>query len=68
MTNRKPQPYWAFLYNDFIRQTELSKMKARLGSLESALSERLQELDGTITEYHVEKIAIKEAEATSSQN
>jgi len=43
-------------------------MKARLGSLESALSERLQELDGTITEYHAEKIAIKEAEATSSQN
>ena len=36
-------------------------MKARLGSLESALSERLQELDGTITEYHAEKIAIKEA-------
>ena len=42
MAERKP--YWAFLYNDFISQTELHKLEARLGPLEVALVKRSREL------------------------
>ncbi len=47
MVNRTEQPYWAFLYNDFILQTQPTRLQARLGPLEDAIVERLQHLDGT---------------------
>jgi hypothetical protein len=38
------RPYWAFLFDDFINQTEITKLKARLEPLEFAIYERAQEL------------------------
>ena len=57
MVNRTELPYWAFLYNDFILQTQPTKLQARLGPLEDAIVERLQHLDGTANS-HAEKLAI----------
>ena len=59
-TARTRQPYWVFLYNDFVLETEPIKLHARLGSLEGAIVERLQELDGSVTDSHAERLAIKE--------
>jgi hypothetical protein len=41
------EPYWAFLFADFVMQTEPSKLKARLETLEAAIYERMQELTNT---------------------
>jgi hypothetical protein len=41
------RPYWAFLFDDFINQTEITKLKARLEPLEVAIYERTQELSST---------------------
>ena len=60
MVNRTEQRYWAFLYNDFILQTQPTKLQARLGPLEDSIVERLQHLDGTANS-HAEKLAIQEA-------
>ena len=60
MANRTQRPYWAFVYNDFILQTQPTKLQARLGPLEDAILERLRELAGAPDSY-AEKIAIKEA-------
>ena len=60
-TTRTRQPYWVFLYNAFVLETDPIKLHARLGSLEDAIVERLQELDGSITDSHAERLAIKEA-------
>jgi hypothetical protein len=60
-TARTRQPYWVFLYNDFVLETDPLKLNARLGSLEGAIVERLQELDGSITDSHAERVGIKEA-------
>ena len=60
MVNRTEQPYWAFLYNDFILQTQPTRLQARLGPLEDAIVERLRHLDGTANS-HAEKLAIQEA-------
>ncbi len=54
------QPQWAFLYNDFILQTEATAFRVRLEPLEAAIVERLQHLDG-IANSHAEKLAIQEA-------
>ena len=51
MVNRTEQPYWAFLYNDFILQTQPTKLQARLGPLEDAIVERLQHLDRTANSH-----------------
>jgi len=59
-TIRTRQPYWVFLYNDFVLEADPLKLNARLGSLEDAIVERLQELDGSITDSHAERLAIKE--------
>lgn len=61
VTNRTQQPYWAFLYNDFILQTEPAKFQARLGTLEGAIFERLLELNASTADSHAERLAIKEA-------
>jgi hypothetical protein len=60
VTNRTQQPYWAFLYNDFALETDPVKLRARIGSLEGAIVDRLQELDGG-EDSHIEKVAIQEA-------
>lgn len=60
VTDDTQQPYWVLLYNDFITQTKAYRMQARLETLELALAERLQELDGH-KESHAERLAIKEA-------
>jgi hypothetical protein len=53
------QPYWVFLYNDFVLQTETGKLQARLGPLEEAIFERLDEL--AESNSYAEKIALKKA-------
>lgn len=60
MADRTQQPYWAFLYQGFVLETDPVKLLARLGSLESAMSDRLQELNGSGDSY-AEKVAIQEA-------
>jgi len=39
--------YWVLLYNDFIAETEPSKLREHLGTVERAIFFRLQELSGT---------------------
>ena len=53
-------PYWVFLYNDFVLQTEAGGLQARLGPVEEAILERLDELAGN-SDSHAETIAIQEA-------
>ena len=54
------QPYWVFLYNDFVLQTEAGSLQARLGPVEEAILERLDELAGNM-DSHAEKTALGEA-------
>jgi hypothetical protein len=54
------KPYWVFLYNDFVLQTEAGGLQDRLGLVEEAILERLNELAGN-TDSHAEKIALGEA-------
>jgi hypothetical protein len=62
VSERIQQPYWAFLYSQFLKQTEPAKMKACLTQLEFAICERLQELTGTPESYsHKERLAIEAA-------
>ena len=61
MANRMQQHYWAFLYNDFLLQTEPAKLQARLGPLEGAIFERWQELNGSAANSHAERLVINEA-------
>ena len=56
------QPYWAFLFQDFISERDPIKLKARLDSLEGAMHDRLQELNGT-SDGHAERAAIQSAAA-----
>jgi hypothetical protein len=41
------QPYWEFLFHDFVMQTDPAKIKARLDPLEAAIHQRMQELAST---------------------
>ena len=54
------QPNWVFLYNDFVLQTEAGSLQARLGPVEEAILERLDELAGNM-DSHAEKTALGEA-------
>ncbi len=38
--------YWVFLFEEFVSEKEPAKQWARIGPVEEALAERLQELDG----------------------
>jgi hypothetical protein len=60
VTNSTQHPYWVFLYNDFVLQTEPNKMRVRLETLELALADRMIELKGS-KDYQAETLAIKEA-------
>jgi hypothetical protein len=45
-----PEPngqHWVILYNDFIAETDASKLRVRVGTLERAIFFRLQELKGS---------------------
>jgi hypothetical protein len=60
VANHTQQPYWAFLYKDFVSETDPAKLRARLDSLEGATFDRLKELDSS-DDSHTEKVAIQEA-------
>lgn len=62
VSERIQQPYWAFLYSQFLKQTDTAKMKACLNQLEFAICEKLQELTGMPESYsHKERLAIEAA-------
>ena len=62
VNERMQQPYWSFLYGQFLKQTDMAKMSTRLEQLESAIFERRQELDGMPESYsHRERLAIEAA-------
>ena len=62
VNERMKQPYWAFLYSQFLKQTDTAKMKAGLEQLESAMFERLRELADMPESYsHKERRAIEAA-------
>ena len=60
VSERMQQPYWAFLYSQFLKQTDTAKMKARLEQLESAIWERRHELQG-VPETQKELLALQAA-------
>jgi hypothetical protein len=53
-------PYWVLLYNDFIAETEPSRLQARLGTLEEAIFLRFQELNGHASGQN-ERVALEKA-------
>ena len=58
-----PEPngqHWGILYNDFITETDASKLRVRLGTLERAIFFRLQELKGSAA-GHDEWVALRMA-------
>lgn len=62
INERIRQPYWSFLYGEFVKQNDPAKMRIRLEQLESAIFERQQELDGMPESYsHTERLAIEAA-------
>jgi hypothetical protein len=60
MDEHTEQPYWAFLFQDFVSESDPIKLKARLGPLESAIWERFQQLEGS-SQHHEERVAIQMA-------
>jgi hypothetical protein len=60
MDERTEQPYWAFLFQDFISDSDPVKLNTRLGPLEGAIFERLQELS-VADDGHEERVAIQMA-------
>jgi hypothetical protein len=60
MDERIQQPYWAFLFKDFISESDPIKLQARLEPLERAIYERLQQLQDK-PEHHEERSAIQMA-------
>jgi hypothetical protein len=52
--------YWALLYNDFLAETERSKLQTLFVALEEAISLRLQELGGKASGRH-ETVALHTA-------
>ena len=63
MTHRSRKHYWAFLFEDFLSQTDPVKLHARLGVVESAITKRMRELDDS-TDSDSERAALHEAEET----
>jgi hypothetical protein len=62
VSERIQQPYWAFLYSQFLKQTDTAEMRTCLEQLESAIFERRQELDVLPKSYsHTERLALKAA-------
>ena len=56
------QPYWSFLYSQFVKQTDPAKMSTHLEQLESAIFARRQELEGMPESYsHSERLALEAA-------
>ena len=61
VSERMQQPYWSFLYDQFLKQTEPAKMRTHL-ELESAIFEQRQELEGMHESYsHTERLALEAA-------
>ena len=60
MSDRTPQPYWAFLYGAFLTQTDPAKLKALFEPLEAAIVERIQEL-ADVPEVQKERLALQTA-------
>ncbi len=60
MNDRTQQPYWAFLYGDFLTQTDPAKLKALLEPLEAAIVERIREL-ADVPEVQKERLALQTA-------
>ena len=61
MDEPTPQPYWTFLFQEFIAESDPIKLKARLEMLESAIFERMQELKNSPTDDYEERVAIQMA-------
>ena len=62
VNERIQQPYWAFLYSQFLKQTDTANMKGCLSQLEFAICERRKELTGLPESYsHKERLAIEAA-------
>jgi hypothetical protein len=53
-------PPWAYLYRNFVSQTDLTRMKECLGPLEDGIAARLQEL-GDRVDCQYERVAIQGA-------
>jgi hypothetical protein len=60
MDQRGKRPYWAFLFNDFISQTDRDKLRERLEPLELELYKRSRELANE-NEAQAERLAIQTA-------
>jgi hypothetical protein len=60
MNDRTQQPYWAFLYDAFLTQTDPAKLKALLEPLEAAIVERIREL-ADVPEVQKERLALQTA-------